>query len=260
VISYKETIVGTEFLGELNSKYRLESCEGYIKYSKLFRELEKYVFYDYYIIIPKIGLLKLIKNIFGEYDLLKNYDYMMIPNDDFNEMINSKKPFIYFNGILYSNIHLFSRFIIYLAEDYLNKNKTYQIDSGFLFQKIVVDILKENKFEVKDITRLKNDTGTFSEFDIVSIKCDTIYNFQCKNNLLDISNIKVDNLKFKKENYKLIKMYETAYKKEIKREDIILNKLGQKNIRHIVLSRFPVITRKKYIVTFQNLEGFLEHI
>ncbi len=99
--------------------------------------------------------------------------------------------------------------------------------------------------------------GTYSEFDVITVRDGVVFNFQCKNNYLDISNIKTEHSDFKRRNNKLVKSYVSAYEKEVKRQKEISDELKMDKIKHFVISRYPVITRIDYIITYQNFESWL---
>jgi len=260
ILSYKECLTQIDYLEKLFDEYDLKDHIAFVLFSKLIKELSKNVYYDYYIVVSKKELMKKLKKIFGKQKANETYAQLIIPKNDFVKIINSSRPFIYFQKNLYSTIYQLNRFIFYITQDFLSKNKKFQINSGFIFEKIIKEELTKNSFSIKNITRLKNEHETFSEFDVVATKNQIIYNFQCKNNYLDISHIKEDYEKFGTENRNLVKMYEKAYVKEKKRENLLLDKLKLKYIKHYVITKFPVITRKPYIITYQNFEDRIKSI
>ena len=257
IFSYDESMMLGKILKEAYNPYGLDKYYIFNQFLKLFDELKPYILHDYYINTPKHDLKKKIKKIFGNDAIDKIYDSLVVPQDNFDVMLNSKSPFYHIQGRLYSNINFLNRFLMYVAEEYLNKNKKYQIRSGFVFEKIVSKTLEKYGFEIKNIKRLENEHATFSEFDVITVKDEIIYNFQCKNNLIDISDIKIDNIKFKNQNNTLIRLYNDALHKEYAREHLIKEELQKSQIKHIVLSRYPIITRQPNIITFQNLEEWL---
>ena len=260
ILSYSECLTQIDFLEKLFEEYNLKEYNKFVLFSKLIKEFRQNVHYDYYIVIPKTELLKKLKKVFGKKNVNETYNQLLIPKSGFIRIINSKNPFIYFQKNLYSTIYRINMFLFDIVLDFLSKQKKFQIDSGFIFEKVMKEKLIKNGHSMKNITRVKNDNGTFSEFDVVTTKEGTIYNFQCKNNYLDNSHIKEDYERFGKENKHLIKMYEKAYNKERAREGLLLKRLKLKKIKHYVITRFPVITRKSYIITFQNFEERIKSI
>ena len=260
ILSYSECLNQIDVLEKLFEEYNLKECDKFVLFSKLIKEFRQNVYHDYYIVIPKTELLKKLKMIFGKKNVNETYNKLLTPKRSFIRIINSKNPFIYFQKNLYSTIYRINIFFFNIVLDFLSKQKKFQIDSGFIFEKVIKEKLIENGYSMKSITRVKNENGTFSEFDVVTTKEGTIYNFQCKNNYLDTSHIKEDYELFGKENKHLIKICEKAYNKERAREGLLLKRLKLKKIKHYVVTRFPLITRKSYIITFQNFEERIKFI
>lgn len=257
IFSYSELEATPQYWKVLFSEYGLEKCEKFNKYSELFLELKPNLLHDYFIVINKADLMKKIETIFGDNEPDTIFSSLVLPSDDFLALLNSKNPFVAFGESLYSNVNYLNRYLLFIADDYLNSVKKYQVNSGFVFEKIITKLLIKYDFEVRDIKRVKNSNGTFSEFDVIAIKNGQAYNFQCKNNIIDISNVKLDLIGYAHRNDALLKQYQDAYKKELNRESMLMENLKVSKIHHLVISRYPIITRLEYIITFQKFEEWL---
>ena len=149
---------------------------------------------------------------------------------------------------------LLTRFATRTLSQSLLKNKTFQIHSGFIFEDKVSEILENKGFVPTDITRINH-----KEFDLITIKNNKIYNFQCKNNYIDISRVNFDYKKIGRFNMRLCKYYESALIKEKDRESLIKEKTKINDIQHFVISRYPVITRNERIINFADLSEWEEN-
>lgn len=135
----------------------------------------------------------------------------------------------------------------------LVKNRSFQINSGFVFEDKVSDILATNGFTITGLTRINH-----KEFDLITIRNGKVYNFQCKNNFIDISRVDLDYKKIGRLNTRLCNYYVKALIKEAEREKLITDKTGITDIEHFVISRYPVVTRNPKIINFTDLEAWIE--
>lgn len=97
------------------------------------------------------------------------------------------------------------------------------------------------------------------EFDVVATHDGVVYNFQCKNNWIDLAKIEADRSLFVRYNRSLIRYYRRALAKEEKREHLLKSALGLDRIEHYVISRFPVICTDPKIISYNQI-GRLEAI
>jgi len=134
----------------------------------------------------------------------------------------------------------------------LGASKRFQINSGFVFENMVSKLLLDYKFKLTNIKRINR-----KEFDIVAIFANKIYNFQCKNIFIDISRVQSNPNAMARLNKRIVSYLKRAYTKEVSREQLILNEVGNLPINHIVVTRFPVITIEKYIINFNKLGEYL---
>jgi hypothetical protein len=167
---------------------------------------------------------------------------------DYAASTNAYQPFIDVGDRLVSNVNLLSRFLYDFKNIHLGSRKRFQIHSGFIFEDMVRRDLDGLGFAVTDIKRINR-----KEFDVVAIRDGTAYNFQCKNNWVDLTKIETDRPLFVRYNASLVSYYRAALRKEEGREQLILGKLGLLKIAHFVVSRFPVITNDPRIVPYNRL-------
>jgi hypothetical protein len=176
-------------------------------------------------------------------DRLKNL-LVNVPAD-YVSNTNAFEPFIDLGDRFVSNVNLLSRFLYNYKNLRLDGRRRFQIHSGFIFEKMVKRELETRSFRVTDIKRINR-----KEFDVVAVRNDVIFNFQCKNNWIDLGRLESDRAYFVKFNRRLISYYQRALAKEEKREGLLLSKLGLTSIRHYVISRFPVITDNERIIVW----------
>lgn len=160
-------------------------------------------------------------------------------------------PFIEMSDKYISTVSLLGRFLYYWKTKCLNSSRRFQIRSGFIFEESVKKSLEKQGFDIKDIKRIKN-----KEFDVIAAKENVIFNFQCKNNFIDFNNIEGNLKRFVRINKRLEAYYKKALEKEEGREDLVKEKLGLSEIRHFVISRFPIVTQNPRIITYNNIDRF----
>lgn len=227
-------------------KYGLLGNEKYKSLVAFMNEMKAYFKDDYEIEVPQKDFEQLCQ----KYDNIELYSEMF----DFYDIQNSRYGFVKNDGNYHSTYFMLIRFYFNYIEKILRRNKTFQIDSGFVFEAKVADMVKKYGFEVqKDCKRINHQ-----EFDVVCIKNDTIYNFQCKNNYTSVASIGVrENELAARYNRQLVRYYEKAMQKEKNRERLLVNKLKIGKIKHYVISRFPIITDSEHIIPFNRLEAWL---
>ncbi|WP_316838934.1 hypothetical protein [Pedobacter gandavensis] len=168
------------------------------------------------------------------------------------DVVNDYAPFQKFDGRCYSTVVLLSRFVYRTLTGALKCNRSFMINSGFIFEDKVQRLLEEAGYHCTGITRINK-----KEFDLITTKNGKIYNFQCKNNLIDISKVGTDYKLMGRHNRRLVKYYRKSITKEINREQLVTAKVGLTDIEHFIISRFPVITRDKDILNFNTLENWI---
>ena len=86
-----------------------------------------------------------------------------------------------------------------------------------------------------------------------------IYNFQCKNNYINVQKIDTNWIKTAARKHRtLARAYDKALEKEYNREDMLKQELGMDRIESFVITRFPVITPNQRVVSFNIMPVYLE--
>jgi len=227
-------------------KYGLLNSDKYKSLVAFMYEMKAYFKDDYEIEVPQ----KVFEQLCQKYNNIELYREIV----DFYDIQNSRYGFVKNEDSYYSTYFMLIRFYFNYIEKILRRNKTFQIDSGFVFEAKVAEMVANYGFEVqKDCKRINH-----KEFDVVCIKNDTIYNFQCKNNYTSVASIGVcENELAARYNRRLMRYYEKAMQKEKNREHLLVNKLKTGKIQHYVISRFPIITDSVYVIPFNRLEAWL---
>ncbi|MBZ0092574.1 MAG: hypothetical protein K8F27_10175 [Sulfuricellaceae bacterium] len=148
---------------------------------------------------------------------------------------------------------LLSRFLYHWKSICLNRIRRFQIRSGFLLEDSVKIALSQQGFTVTDVKRINR-----KEFDVVAVLGRVIYNVQCKNNLVDLSRIESNATRFARYNRQLDRYYAQALAKEEGREQLLKDRLGLADIRHAVVSRFPIATTNPRIIPYSRIGRFKE--
>lgn len=176
---------------------------------------------------------------------------LVVAGADYVDNTSTYAPFTRAGGELVTSVTLLSRFANHRKNTCLNRVRRYQIRSGFIFEKSVKAALREQGFNVTDIKRVGH-----AEFDVVATLDRVIYNVQCKNNLVDLNRIEADVKRFVRYNRMLDKSYERALEKERAREGLLLGVLGLSEIRHFLVSRFPVVMHNPNVLAFGEIHRF----
>lgn len=170
---------------------------------------------------------------------------------DYAAALNGHQPFVRIDDQLVTNVTLLTRFFNDWKNQVLGRKKRFQVRSGFLFEKKVKAILEPAGFQIEDVRRIDR-----REFDVVTTKGGVIHNFQCKNSFLDGRLIGAAPARYARINTAAVKSYKLALDKERGREGLLLAKLGLNEIRHYVVSRFPVLSDAPEIIPFTKLAAW----
>lgn len=176
---------------------------------------------------------------------------LVSPPVGYVDALESYSPFVLVDGVHRSTVALLSRFLYHWRSRCLDRNKRFQIRTGFIFEKAVAAELEAQGFAVQGITRINRH-----EFDVVALQHGVIWNVQCKNNFIELSRVEGDARLFARYNGNLVRAYGRALTKEHNREDVLKAHLGIEEIHHMVVSRFPVVTGEPRIVTYSRIDGF----
>jgi hypothetical protein len=224
-------------------KYNIQNNLEYRELTLLMCEIAIFLKDDFHIIIEE----DMFNNIASKFKNLKLYRV----SDEYFENLNNYSPFQKVDNRFYTTVVLLTRFVYRTLSQSLLKNRTFQIHSGFIFEDKVSKVLEAKGYAPTGFTRISQ-----KEFDLITIKDNKVYNFQCKNNYIDISRVNYDYKKIGRFNQRLCRYYENALIKEEKRESLVTSKTGISDIEHFVISRYPVITRNKRIINFTDLDGW----
>ncbi len=234
------------------SLYELTNSKWNI-YKEIILKLLEFIKEDYFISIKINQFDNIVKDIARE-RFVEIFNNLISSSKSYSECVDSYHPFIKFEARYYSNANLLMRFLYYYKNIVLNKNKKFQIHSGFVFEDQIKEKLSKYGFLITDIKRINK-----KEFDVVTVKNNIIYNFQCKNSFIDISLINKNQKMFIRHNKRFVNYFKKALIKEEKRETLLTNKLDIDNIKHFVISRFPIICDDKRIISFSSIDNWIEN-
>lgn len=208
---------------------------------------------DYFISIGKPKLRALLEAQDRIDPILLGRLLVSRPSTNYSECTNAFHPFVDVGDAVVSNVNLLSRFLYAFKNVHLGSRRRFQIHAGFIFEDMVARDLRLMGFDVTDIKRINR-----KEFDVVCTLGDVIYNFQCKNNWIDLAKVEADRALFVRYNGRLARYYLRALAKEQAREKLLKDKLGLDKIAHFVISRFPVITTDPRIICYNRINALSE--
>lgn len=220
-------------------------------YKEIILKLLEYTKEDYFISIKINQFNKIIKSIVKE-NFTESFNELIFESKSYLECIEAYHPLIKFHSRYYTSVNLLMRFLYHYKNIILNKSKKFQIHSGFVFEDQLKKKLEEYNFTITDIKRINR-----KEFDVVTVKNNVIYNFQCKNSFIDISLINTNQKQFIRHNKRLVNYFKKSIIKEEKREKLLKDKLKINKIEHFVVSRFPIMSENKRIISFRNIDDWL---
>lgn len=175
---------------------------------------------------------------------------------DYYGAINERPAFFPNNGSYYSTVFLLVRYVENTVYGLLRKNRRYRIKAGFVFEKKITTLLEQYGFESTKVKRIRKQ-----EFDVICHKKGKAYNFQCKNNCLDINTLSPDNIdKVSRQNKRLTNYYLKALDKEDARIQLIKEYFKTDEVENFVISRFPIMMNHERLIPFNRLEEHLKQI
>lgn len=228
-------------------RYGIIEKEEYNELMAFMDEIRMYFKDEYEIEVPKSEFDRLYET-YGNLDLYQEME-------EFDDIENSRYGFVYKDGVYYSTYFMILRYYTNCVMKMLRKRRRYQIDAGFVFEEQVKSIVRKYGFDVKtDCKRIER-----KEFDVVCVKDGTIYNFQCKNNYINVSTIGLkETAATCRRNKQLNSYYKAALRKEEGREHLLKRKLKINKVKHYVISRYPVISDNERVIPFNRLEEWCE--
>lgn len=222
----------------------------YSTLSRLVSAFSRYCEEDYFIRIDAVKFRSMLaaQNAFPPDEL----ECMLVGGArDFKSASNSFEPFLLAGENVESNVNLLTRFLNAFKNLHLGSRRRFQIHAGFIFEdKVAGDLAKLGFTIMGHIKRINR-----AEFDVVTVRGDTIYNFQCKNNWIDLGKLEDDRRLLARYNRSLDRYYRSALTKEKKREELLKSELGIAKVEHYVISRFPVISKNSRIINYNRLNG-----
>lgn len=230
-----------------NERYGITEKEEYKELMAFMDEMKNYFKDNYAIEVQKSDFDRLYET----YGTLELYNAM----EEFDDIENSRYGFVYKDGVYYSTYFMILRYYTNCVMKMLRRRRKYQIEAGFVFEEQVKSVVRKYGFDVKtDCKRIER-----KEFDVVCVKDGTIYNFQCKNNYINVSTIGLkETTATSKRNKYLNSYYKAALRKEEGREHLLKGKLGINEVKHYVISRYPVISDNERVIPFNRLDEWCE--
>ncbi|WP_139201664.1 hypothetical protein [Rhodanobacter glycinis] len=222
--------------------------KGFSDLTFFIEELLSYTKDDYFVRVP-VDAYRSISARYVHTWWLQRAVYRADPAHPF---LGSFAPFVEIGGSFESNLFLLMRFAYNTRDRILEKHRRYQIRSGFLFEDLIKNDLVHLGFTVLGIKRIQR-----KEFDVVTTRNGIIHNFQCKNVRLDYQQMESDIKTFIRHNKRIVRYFERALRKEEAREALLIAKIGLREIRHYVISRFPVFSENKRIIALRDLKRVL---
>lgn len=236
------------FVEAYYAEFDLRESEFGVAASLVRRLSKEYVERDYWIQISPKDLATLTAQLSASSALVAA---LTCGADSYMDCLSSYAPLVLVGGQYVSTVTLLSRFMYSWRGRTLERKKRFQIRAGFIFEDQVKFALEKQGFEVQDIVRINRQ-----EFDVVTLRNGTIWNVQCKNNFVSLDAVDSDAVAFSRYNRSLVRSYEKALQKELKREHLLTSKLAIDRVQHMVVSRFPVVTDNPRIIVFNRISEF----
>lgn len=221
--------------------------QGFADLRRFTEEVMAYTKDDYFLRIP-VDAFKAILIRYERAPWQSELVYRPAANHPFH---GSYAAFAEHKGIFYSDLMMLLRFAYRVRDYLLERNRRYQIKSGFIFEDTLQKQLPILGFEVLDIKRIDH-----KEFDVVARREGELYNFQCKNVRLDRDLMETNLHQFVRNNRRIVRYFKRALIKEEEREELLRKATGTQTIKHFVVSRFPVFTEDLRIIPMRNLAYF----
>ncbi|MBV6852674.1 hypothetical protein KWH45_04330 [Xanthomonas campestris pv. mirabilis] len=221
--------------------------QGFADLRRFTEEVTAYIKDDYYLRIPADAF----KAILTRYDRAPWRAKLVYRPDVKHPFLGSYAAFAEHQGVFYSDLMMLLRFTYRVRDYLLERNRRYQIKSGFIFEDTLQKQLPTLGFEVLDIKRIDH-----KEFDVVAKREGDLYNFQCKNVCLDRELMETNLRQFVRNNRRIVRYFKRALIKEEGREELLRKATGTQTIKHFVVSRFPVFNEDARIISMRNLAYF----
>jgi hypothetical protein len=246
IFSAEELRNSTHLVGATYSAFGLNDPE-FAAATQLVRNLSRFCENDYYVEIGKHKFQAILR-MQSTIDPDELECLLVNKPSEYVTSTNAYEPFIDLGDTVVSNVNLLSRFLYAFKNVHLRSRRRFQIHAGFIFEDMVKRDLADMGFHVTDIKRINR-----KEFDVIAIHGEAIYNFQCKNNWIDLGKIEAEKALYLRYNRALTAYYRRALEKERARESLLKDKLGLRHVEHYVISRFPVICTDPRIINYNQI-------
>lgn len=246
VFSAAELRNSADLVGATYAAFDLNDSD-FAAMTQLVRHLSRFCQDDYYIEIGK-QKLRAILRMQSTLDPDELERLLVNKPSDYVTNTNAYEPFIDLGNTVVSNVNLLSRFLYAFKNVHLHSRRRFQIHAGFIFEDMVRRDLSGMGFQVTDIKRINR-----KEFDVVATHGGVIYNFQCKNNWIDLSKVEAERALYVRYNRALTNYYRRALAKEADREHLLKDELDLTRVEHYVISRFPVITADARVINYNQI-------
>ena len=125
-----------------NERYGITEKEGYKELMAFMDEMKNYFKDDYLIEVPQKEFERLCRS-YGNLELHK-------VTEDFDDIENSRYGFVKMDGMYYSTYFMLIRYYTNTVMKMLRRRRRYQIESGFVFEDQVKEVVRRFGFEVQD--------------------------------------------------------------------------------------------------------------
>ena len=165
------------------------------------------------------------------------------------ESVNVFCPFIRVGDQAVSCLPLMTRFMNYFRNTLLNRNRRYQIRSGFIFEAAVKECLKAFSIHCEPTKRIEN-----KEFDVIARYGDVLINIQCKNNEVDLTRMESSSKWLARHFIRLNAYYQRALTKEHGREHLLRAKFKPMRIAHLVLTKSATPNNNPRVLSYAEID------
>lgn len=232
-------------------EFLLEGDE-FSKFGELVNQLTRWCVDGFNISLDELTFKTLMRNFSFDESIISKF---IIAYDNYSQNSNAVAPFIKIGSKYITTTMLLNRFLYFHKNRILGRSKRFKIRTGFIFEDNVKLILKDHGFDVADVKRINR-----REFDVIVKIGSGILNIQCKNNSIDLADVSSNPNVFVRYNRLLERYYERALKKELAREQLIFEKFSCDTVAHVVLSKFPIISKNRSIINFRDFKLFISNI
>lgn len=165
------------------------------------------------------------------------------------ESVNVFCPFIRVGDQAVSCLPLMTRFMNHFRNSVLNRNRRYQIRSGFIFEDAVKQRLKTFGIHCEPTKRIEK-----KEFDVIARCGDVLINIQCKNNEVDLTRMESSSKWLARHFIRLNGYYQRALTKETGREHLLRAKFKPARIAHLILTKSATPHNNPRVLSYAEID------